>query len=386
MSNFSHSILFLFLFLFFIIWGKYIALIRKNSDYWIAAFVPILAYSIITGSRFGWGPDYLSYKYRLENAFKFPEEQIGFRWLNQGIKLIGFDYVGGYIIYSLIFMISAFVLIRSYKKVSIYMYYFIIPATLMMVTSAIRQGVALSFVLLALYFLNKKKWLGVILCVLIGASIHTAILVTVVIIGAIYLFIKRPLNWKLSIPLYLFFTFLFDTSSVGVIAIYIQKYVSLDSSFQSYIDNSDVWFGEEAASDIYQQSIIALFTSSLFYISIIYIGYCALKQKSHPQVVYIYNVVVIGIIFYRATFLYEILRRFAEPMLMLYFIVLGYSFFVIAEMKKNKQIVIVANCKTVKAPLLTNYKFFIGCVLFYMILFWGRFIFLNPDAMFYWDK
>ena len=386
MSGFEHSIIYLFLFFIFFIWAKNGVSIKNHSDYWLSALLPIAVYSIITGSRYGWGPDYLWYKSRLENPLKFSEEQLGFKWLNQGINLLGFDYVGGYIIYSFIFITCVFVLIRSYRSISVYMYYFVIPATLIFVTSAIRQGVALSFVILALYFLNKKKWLGVASCILIGSTIHSSILLTAVFIGAVYFFIKQPLNWKITIPAYLYFTFIFDSKSVAVISVYLEKYVSLDNSFQTYIDNSDVWFGNEGLNVIYQQSQFALISSSLFYISIIYIGYFALKYKPNPQILYIYNVVVLGILFYKATFLYEILRRIAEPMLMLYFIVLGYSFFVIVEMKKNKRVGVFNKQKTLKSPLLSNYKFFVGCIVFYLILFWGRFIFLNPSAIFYWDK
>lgn len=386
MSNFDHYTLYLFLFIGFVFWGKYGSSTKNEINFWMYSLMPILMYSVITGCRYGWGPDYPAYKLRLENALTYDEEQLGFKWINQTIKLLDIDYVGGYIIYSLIFITSAFILIRSYRKVSSYMYYFLIPATLLFVTSAIRQGLALSFVLLALYFLNKKNWLAIVLSVLIGYSIHNSILITVVIIGAVYIFTKKPISWMISIPLYLFFTFLFDPARIGFISEYISKYVSLDNSFQGYIDQSDIWFGEEAATDIYEQSLFALVTSSLFYVSIIYLGYVALKFRSHPHIVYIYNVVVIGIIFYRVVFTFEILRRMAEPLLMLYFIVLGYAFYIICTKKVAIYQQFSKNIKNVKSQLFPYYKFFIACTLFYLFLFFGRFIFLNPTAIFYWNK
>jgi hypothetical protein len=386
MSNFDHIVLFLFLFSGFILWGKYFSSTPKKVEFWIFAFIPITVYSLITGSRYGWGPDYIFYKYRLENALRYPEEQLGFKWINQTIKFLDISYVGGYIIYSFVFITCVFILIRSYNRSSIYMYYFVIPATLIFVTSAIRQGLALSFVFLGLYFLNKKKWIGVILCILVGSSIHSSILVTVVIIGAVYLFIKNPINWKISIPFYLFFTFLFNPSNFSFVSIYISKYISLGNSFQSYIDNSDVWFGKEAANDIYNQSPFALFTSSSFYISIIYLGYITLKFKTHNQIVYIYNVVVIGLIFYRIGFNFEILRRIAEPMLMLYFIVLGYTFYIIYNIKRKNFHQSLINKHKFKNQLFPYYNFFIVSILIYLILFFGRFIFLNPTANFYWNK
>jgi hypothetical protein len=386
MSYPEHLILFLILFTGFIIWGKYGSSTKNEVNYWMYSLLPILTYSVITGSRYGWGPDYLAYKIRLETALTYDEEQLGFKWINQTIKLLNIDYVGGFIIYSLIFMTSCFILIRSYRKASVYMYYFVIPATLLFVTNAIRQGLALSFVFLGLYFLNKKNWFGIVLSVFVGYSIHSSILVTVVIIGAVYLLIKKPIHWIISIPLYLFFTFLFDPARIGFISEYISKYVSFDNSFQSYIDQSDIWFGEEAATDIYEQNLFALLTSSLFYISIIYLGYVALKFRSHPHIVYIYNLVVIGIVMYRVVFTFEILRRIAEPLVMLYFIVLGYAFFIIYSKSGEMHRHFSKNIKNVKNQFFPYYKFFVACTVFYLVLFFGRFIFLNPTAIFYWNK
>ena len=387
MSNTDHLILYLCLFISFIIWGKYVDTIKNDVKYWMFALIPILLYSFITGSRYKWGPDYLSYKYRLQYALKFPEEQLGFRWLNQTIKLLDIDYVGGFIVYSLIFMTSAFVLIHSYKKVSSSMYYFVIPATLIFATSAIRQGLALSFVFLALHFLNKKQWLGIVLCVLIGSSIHTATLITFTFIGAGYLFLNKNLiSWKITIPLYLFFTFFYNPSSIGFISGYLSKYIILDNSFQGYIDNSDDWFGKDAAKDIYEQSFFASVTSSLFYISIIYLGYVALKFKLHAKIIFIYNLLVIGIILYRVVFTFEILRRIAEPLVMLYFIVLGYAFFIIYNVKIKKQYQDLIDKNNSYNKLFPNYKIFMTFIIFYLVLFFGRFIFLNPTAIFYWNK
>ncbi len=386
MSIIEHILLFNLLFLLFCIWGRYNYNVKYNLDFWFLALVPILSYSLIVGSRYGWGPDYFNYKFQLENASRFEQDQIGFKWLNQTIIMLGFDYTGGFIIYSFIFITSAFVLIRSYGKVSVYMYYFIIPATLIFVSSAIRQGVGLSFVLLALYFLHQKKWLGVTICILIGSSIHSSILVTAAMMGLVYLFIKHPLNWKITIPLYLFSTLFSDTIDISGMKTYIETYVSLDSHFQGYVDNADVWLGEEAASDIYKQNSITLFLSSLFYMSLMYMGYLVLKCRPHATISYVYNVVVVGILFFKVFFLYEILRRFAEPLVMLYFIILGYSFFVIIELKKKRRISFANNYNMFEKKLLKSYKFFIGFILLYLILFFGRFIFLNPDAMFYWNK
>lgn len=387
MSIIDHVFLFLFLFIYIYIWSKYNYNINNNYKFWILALIPILLYAFIVGTRYGWGADYIGYKERLEQAFTYEEEQVGFRWLNQAISILGFNYVGGYIIYSLIFITSAFVLIRGYGRESKYMYAFLIPATLTFITGIIRQGVALSFLFLALYFFNKRNWIGLLISIIIGASIHSSTIITVAMVGAIFVFIHKPISWKLTIPTYLFFTFIYDISQTAIIANYLQT-ITLQNKFQSYLENSDRWFGKDAINSIYEQSTFALLMSSLFYISVIYIGFQTLKYKPNKKVSYLYNSMTIGIILYRIVFQFEILRRFAAPLEMLYFIVLGYSIITVTNYKKDKiRIALLQNNKInpMKFPL-RLYRIGMVFIISYLLIYWGRFVFLNPNAMFYWNQ
>ncbi|MBA4850521.1 EpsG family protein [Emticicia sp. BO119] len=383
MSIIEHILLFFLLFLFYFLWGKYSSSNKDNVKFWLQAVRPILLYALIVGSRYGWGPDYISYKYRMEHAFSEPDEQIGFRWLNQLINVLGLNYVGGYIVYSLIFVICAFVLIRSYGKQSRYMYAFFVPATLFFVSAAIRQGIALSFLFLAIYFFHQKKWIQTFLMILIGISIHTATLIPVAFICIIYLFFRKKLfDWRITIPLYIYLSFFFDGSSIGFIASYF-KYFSLDNKFQNYINEADRWFGVEGAESKYAQSTFALITSSLFYISFIYLGYRSLKLKPNEKIIYIYNTVVFGVLLYRTVFLYEILRRFAEPLVLLYFISISYIIYVYEGNKRYNLI------KNGISKVSIDYRvYLVGLLLIviYHILYWGRFIFLNPGAKFFWNN
>lgn len=381
MSPSEHIVLYLILFSFYYLWGKCFSNQKDAIIYWVSAIIPILLYSFIVGSRYGWGNDYMSYKYKMEHAFTFPDEQIGFRWLNQAIDLMGLNFVGGYIIYSFIFILCAFILIRSYKKESKHMYVFLIPATFIFINYAIRQGIAFSFMMLALYFFNSKKWVLMIIAIIIGSIIHTSILVTIVMVGGIYILFKKPISWKITIPLYLFFTFIYDVSNTAFISKMLGD-ISLGNKFQNYIDSSDRWFGEQAIEDAFIQSMPAKILSSLFNIAIIYLGYYALKFKENSKILYLYNVSTIGMIFLRAVYQFEILRRFALPMVILYFIPLGYAIYVFGYIKRfhiNFQIF-----KFSKIPLSLYYTY-VFIIVFYLILFLGRFIFLNQEAMFFWN-
>ena len=290
---------------------------------------------------------------------------------------------------------------------------------------------------------------------------------------AIFFIFKKPIHYWVSIPLYLFFTFAFNVEKMAFIADILEKYITLSGGFQNYIAESDLWFGTDAVSDIYEQSMFAKIMSSLFYIFIFYLGHIALtlkekklrennqelkesihkikennqelsenehllrennqelrgneqlfkenNQKSRKnkkllkennqelkeneqllrkneqllrennqglieneqllrknrQVLYIYNTVVLGTIMLKATFLFEILRRMTEPMEMLYFIPLGYIFYVYFQDSKYWN-----NPDTIRFR--KHFPMGITFILAYLLMYWGRFIFLNPQADFFW--
>ena len=378
MSIIEHILLISLLFIVYPFWGKYNAN-KSGMNFGVAAIIPILMYVIVVGSRYGWGADYLWYKYQFENIFLLVTEtdQIVFRWLNQFLSIIGFNYVGAFMVYAFIFITCAFVLLRSYREQSIYMYSFLLPATLRFTSGIIRQGLGISFIYLALVFFYQRKWLLMALVVLIAINIHTATILLLAPMLGIFFIFKKPINLWLSIPLFLFFAFVFDPEKITFLADFLSNTIKLDSGFQSYIDNSDRWFGEVAINDLYLQSTPTLILSSLFYISIFYLGYRALKVRENKQVLYIYNTVVLGSIMLKAVSFFEILRRLAEPMAMFYFIPLGYVFYVYfkdCKQPENKDAV----------QLKKWFPVGIFFILAWLFIHYRDFLFFNPKADFFW--
>ncbi|MCK5699499.1 MAG: EpsG family protein [Cyclobacteriaceae bacterium] len=345
--------------------------------------MPILLYSFIVGSRYGWGVDYMHYKEKFHFVFIDTGEQIGFSLLNKFISILGLNYVGAFITYSLIFITCAFILIKSYGQYSKYMYAFLIPATLMFSTTIIRQAIGLSFVFLGIYFLDKRKWVGLAISVLIAASIHFVSLVTVFGIGVTYLLFKKPISWKILVPGYVFFAFFYNMQFTAGISKYLQIF-NLQNQFQQYLNNAERSFGADAINSIYTQSTFALILSVLFHISIIYLGYLSLKIVPNKRITYIFNAMALGLLLYRAVFQFELLRRFAKPLEMLYFIVLGYIVYVFAN-----NIIREGNRKYSTVSInFTGIQYAIGLILImsYLILYFGRFTFLNPEALFFWNS
>ena len=99
MSEIDHLILFSYLFFVFIEISKY-SQNYVNLHFWKWASVPIISYVLIIGMRYGWGADYLWYKYRFEHPDYYGNESPGFYTLNKIMRGLGFNYVMAYITYS----------------------------------------------------------------------------------------------------------------------------------------------------------------------------------------------------------------------------------------------------------------------------------------------
>lgn len=379
MSNLYHIVLYILLF------STFYSITRLNQNsinkrYWGITTIPILLYAFITGCRYGWGPDYIAYKHRIEHPFNYSDEDFGFRWINATLQECGFNYVGVYIIYSLIFIIGAYVLIRYYRN-NKYMLALFLPSALTLITSTIRQGLAHSFIFIALYFLMKRKWIGVISMVIVAYCIHPSSLITLFLCCGIYVFVHL-INSKLP-PVYILIG-IYVTATLGSMAMsstltpLLEQYISVlslgESKFQNYVDNSDMWFGEVALNDAYEQSTFAFILSMLFHTGIIYLGYIALKYRLNLKVLYIYYSVFIGMVVLKLFFTIELMRRIAMPFEQMYFIPLGYalSFYFKCSKYLTKQ---------ERQYALLSGTFVIG----YLVLFYGRFILQSPGRIFFWN-
>lgn len=344
-----------------------------NKNYWTIMIFVIIVYSLIIGCRYGWGNDYLWYKLRYEYPEYYEDEDIGFKLLNYTIGHIGLNYVGAFITYSFLYITTAFILIKDYKE-NKYMLAFFLPATLLQITFTIRQSVAHSFVFLALHYLNKRKWSRIIIMLLIAYTIHPAsILLFLPII--LFQFIDKVISPKLFILIYTVVT-LSGTYISNIVSLVFSNYLprlTLANKFNQYLQN-EYWYNENAIQDEYSQSTLTMFLSMLFHISLIYLSYIALKYKPNKQVVIFYNTTVIGLILLRLFWNFEIFRRMVNPYTIIYFIPLGYGIYIYKEYKHSMDKTTLRFC-----------RISIYATMIYIILYWGRFILLSPNYIFYWN-
>lgn len=374
MSNLDHIFLYTILFFVFFVITKFKqAFINKH--FWKIVIIPIILYSIILGCRYGWGNDYLFYKKRFEDPFAYKEENVGFQFLNLLLHKFEFNYIGAYITYSVMYIVTGYILIKDYKE-NKYMLALFLPATLLQSTYTIRQSVAHCFIFLALYFFNHRKWSYSILMTAIAYSIHPVAILVPILILPLFLFLKRSIPWKISIPIYIivslstnklntFFTSFFDH--------YLPQF-TLNNKFNNYLQN-ERWYSVSAIQDNWTQGNLTLILSMFFHISIIYLGAISLNHKLKKNILYFYNIVVIGLVLTRCFWTLEIFRRIFESFVLLYFIPLGYSLYFLNHYRKQlsyleKRLSMVA----------------IICIITYLLLYYGRFILQSPRYIFFWNK
>lgn len=375
MSPIDHIALFLLLFFVFFCIAKgkqrYI-----NNNYWLFLAIPILLYCFVLGFRYGWSHDYLWYKYRFEHPFFYKAEDVGFLSLNLSIRSLGLNYVGAFFIYSLIFVVAAFAMLKTYKN-NKYMLALFLPLTIEFSTSAIRQAVAHAFVFLAFMFINRGiKWLAaVVLMVLCVYYVHPAALVTVGIGLVCFFFWNRPFNVGVLVTLYLFVAF-FSFSLAELFArkmpIWIQYIPLVGTSFSSYQENAELWFSEINQERI--QSLPAFLLQTVYCCSFMYLTSVALNYRFNKYVGYIFNLSVIGIFLERIFKLGEIMLRFSLPLTSMEFVPLGYALYIYTKIFRN---------------LTGNERLYVSFALYgifvYLALYYGRFIFLNDFCGFVWN-
>lgn len=370
MSNIDHIFLYLLLYSSLIV-TDYIIRQQHNKRFIpILYLIPIVIYVIVEGSRYGRGVDYFGYgPIYLYNS---QTEQPVFDWLNKIIRAFDLSTNLPYGIcfhaYATIFILCLLQLYNEFRYNTKFFLLFACFATLYMTEWTIRQGVSLSFVLPAIYFLDNKKYKLCLAFLLLSIFTHYGNAFSIVLLLSCYIFLnKKPLPVKLTIPLYFILSFSF-TSLLPYIndKIALLNLSFLGGNFQGYIDNSSAFFSSEAANEDWERGTIQQLLTISFNCGIIIIGYYF--HKLFNEKVYIYNTYVFGILVVEPFHLIGNLTRIFLLASVLWFIPLSLAVY------KWKII------KTRKIVQISGFLVFI-----YLLLYYGRYVFLNPSATYVWN-
>lgn len=384
MSPLLHIIVYLIMISVFYYFSKNVINNKYKNSFWLLALIPIIIYSLIEGCRYNRGVDYPAYAYRFEHINPQEEQQILFLSLMQLLKFLGFDSVGAFITYSFLFITGTFFFIKkTYNRDETqWMYFFALIAMTLRAESMIRQYIAQPFIFASIPFIINKKWIPAFILILIGINIHTGVLIQIPLIICSYFFIKKTFNWKVWI-LMLFLAYyvipngiLVSTFTNLLSILHLDSIVASDHVMH-YIEDSDRWLGEGSILKDAEQSFLTMTFQFIFEASVIYSSYKLLTKYPNQKVLFAYNIAVAGFILCRLFHGYEIFTRIMGQMDLYWFIPVGYSFYAINKEKKlykNNQ----------KEMMKIKETLFLLCL--YQFMFWARFIFLNSNAMFFWDK
>lgn len=354
-----------------------------NSEFWKLASFIIIIFALIEGIRYGRGVDYYSYKYRYEHLGIEEEPQILFKWIMQCLTTLGANYVVAFISYSLLFVWGVFFYIhRSYSKNECcWMYFFALVSMTLSAESMIRQYIAQAFIFFALPYIGDKKHIWIFfIYALCAILIHSGVAIQIPVLLLSFYLIHKTLNWKiwcilLFISYYLLPEGYLVNQSIGLL----QK-LHLDSvlgfeNVSHYIDDSDRWLGEDSVLDAAKQSFLTMSLQFIFEFSVIFSSCNILKKNPNHKVLFLFNIAAIGFILCRLFHGYEIFTRMFQQLYIYWFVPVG---FVAINLSRN-----IINKNRKQSPYI-KYAFYLICL--YQFFYWGRFVFLFPKAMFFWDK
>lgn len=377
----DYILIYLFLLLVFYLTGKQVS---KGKNYWANAFLCIIVYTIILGSRYGRGNDYFSYiaGYLQTN----PYENSGYLFIKSVMKAFYIDKFHIFYVYAFITIVGGMFFLERYRKYATFMFPTFLLATFILAEYQVRQSLSYSFVFLYLIQLfqirsnkikdifSRKNYFHLLWGIIfagITVSIHTANALNIVILTGLYLFVRFPVPYNFSIPMIVISSYIIPRIyDVGMIIPILQLLGEQDDFFARYVDTQEQWFGSDALSTEVAENPIVKVIEVLGNISLLYFGRKVIMVKMNNQEsVTMYNFFFIGTCIVLAFKLMEIAARVGSNMRLFWF----YPLAVVLYYRK----IIVSNKWESR--------------LFFFLVFWVyaflKFLFMNGDmTLFLWDK
>ena len=379
MSSIDHILLYSLFFVVLYSFSKKSIQQYSEKGIWNLAIFTILLFVFIEGCRYGRGVDYLSYKYRYEHIDIFEPQKL-YLGINQFLHFIGANYVGAFMFYSLIFIVGTFYFIRNTfdRQEARWMYLGAIVSMLLKFEAFPKQYLGLPFILCAIPFMfERKTWIIAILLVLLGLNVHSGLTFLVLAIIGSYYFLKRTLSIKYWLFLLFIVYYILPPGLLTGFCTSILQSLNLNSLLASdhvaaYIDNGDRWLGEDSFIEATQQTFLTKIMQFLFESSVLISSSLALLMKPNRKILFLFNITAIGFVFYRMFFGFEIFARLFGQLGIFWFVPMGYAIYALTNINwAPKQRLIMKSC--------------IYYAILYQVLYFARFIFLNPEATYVWN-
>ncbi len=335
---------------------------------------------ITEGLRYGRGLDQCGnygpfYQHCMNAKAWFQDFETVFIWINQTVYKIDpfrdvWPFGSIFVVYAFIFFVCLYSYYKDKKKETKLFLVLAILATNYITEWTIRQGVSFSFILLGLHYLEQSKWKWMIGAMVLAFSIHHGNILAIVLPVMFYFFLnKKTIPWKITVPLFVVLEYTMQASFFQDVIRAASTYLDLSSlggNFDGYMQEKSLEQEAEAAED-WTRGALTQFLTVMFYASLLLVGAETCKVKN--KVTYIYNAFVVGIMIYEPFRLSGSMTRLFNVLSCLWFIPLAYALY---------------NFRTINSLSKWKKWAFVGIVV-YLVSYYGRYIFINPEADYIWN-
>ena len=274
------------------------ALSKTDSQFWRCALLPICAYTLNSGLRFGREIDYNTYaeeyRYWIQGASGISDFEPIWRLLIFIFgNILSLEWQCLVIFMSFFLIFSGCLFLKNYKEVSMYavpLFAFYVE----LAENTMRWFVAFSFSLIALYFfLNfkiilKKRIIFLLFFFTLGFLTHYGFIIVEILLLFI-LFSKRVLfSPKLSIPIFCCCFIFSSPLFLGQYAELLNQIDFLSGKFVMYTYNTEKWLTGEGAEEYTGMNI----SKVIYSLYVITLGYKVVLNNY--KLVIPYNIVLLG--------------------------------------------------------------------------------------------
>ncbi len=331
-------------FLAFCISGFLLSRTKRKVSYWKIACIPIIAFTVVEGLRFGrfidWNLYYFRYIEMGTNPSKADYEPF-FVFINYIIYKVGLPYWSFISIQCFLLIFSILKLCENFKP---YLKY-ILPMTLVTVYSNemfIRWYMGFSFILLSLCAILNKKILQSYIYACLACLCHVGFVIYIPII-VLYKYINvHSLNSKISTILFLVVTFAMGLSDLQFIVSITDMFLSFGlgslggGKVGNYLNDTEALVsGDWGTAGVMGRDLSTNIKMAIAYVPAILYGSRVLEQYKYGKL--LYNLFVIGAIIGPLFLQIEIFNRIADSFIFFSSIICGVTYYYFLNSKvKNK--------------------------------------------------
>ncbi|MFV5693020.1 EpsG family protein [Flavobacterium sp. LT1R49] len=325
--KFTYIILETLLFIIFLISGYLLSKAKSNSQYWKIALIPIIAFAIISGLRFGREIDYNVYYMNYIFSRKNNEMEFLFMQLVNAFKYFSIPFYGFVLFCSTFLITSLLYFLNKFRKAV----FFILPLFLgiMGIENLIRWYLAFSFILIAVKVLLDSRYFVSVLFVVLAILVHKGILLCVIVVFLFYVLSNKVIiNHNVAVLLFAITMFLGSVDQLITVASVFNTVSISDSSKESnYMENAQSIASGDMSTGIYKTGPLTKIIIFISYVFPIYFGgkYLLKNKLQNKEYIWLYNLATFSIIIMPIFSLVDVFNRISGALMIFTITFVGMS-------------------------------------------------------------